>query len=458
MKKLLLVLVPLALVGAGVAYWLWHHQSGQRPTFRTQAVERGPFLAAISASGTIEPLEAIDVGAQVAGRIERFGVDPRSSADMQAAAAVDCLLRLVAATPLWTGLVPVKTIDYRSPVEAGTILAQLDASLYKAEVDSTRAELALARAELLQLQAKLEQATREWARAKELHLSKSIPQAEYDLARSNHEVAQANILRGQANVEKAETNARKAEINLNYTTIRSPVKGVIVDRRVNVGQTVVASLNAPSLFLIATDLKKLQVWAAVNEADIGQIKPGQEVRFTVDAYPNELFFGQVAEDQPRLNASMTQNVVTYTVVVNIDNSDLKLLPYLTANLKFVQTHKSSALLLPNSALRWRPHPALVVPEHRAEFEKSLKQRKTNAAERGLGPEKDANVRLVWVSVDGLVRPVRVHLGLSDGTMTEVLGGELNEGDLIVTGEESRTESGAGNPFTPNVFGGGKKRD
>src|SRR5262249_12654673 len=155
-------------------------------------------------------------------------------------------------------------------------------------------------------------------------------------------------------LSRSEAMLREAQVNLGYTQIRSPVDGVIVDRRVNVGQTVVAGLNAPSLFLIAKDLTKLQVWASVNEADIGNIHAGQSVRFTVDAYPKETFVGQVA--QIRLNASMTQNVVTYTVVISTDNSQGKLLPYMTANLQFEVDRRHDVLLVPNAALRWKPQP------------------------------------------------------------------------------------------------------
>src|SRR5205823_6028616 len=154
-------------------------------------------------------------------------------------------------------------------------------------------------------------------------------------------------------------------INLGYCTIRSPVKGVIVDRRVNVGQTVVASLNAPSLFLIAKDLKRMQIWASVNEADIGQIHPGQAVSYTVDAYPGEVFTGQVSH--VRLNATMNQNVVTYTVVVTTDNSKGRLLPYLTTNLQFRVSERTNVLMVPNTALHWQPQLDQVAPAAREDF-------------------------------------------------------------------------------------------
>src|SRR5204863_6291083 len=166
--------------------------------------------------------------------------------------------------------------------------------------------------------------------------------------------ATAAAAKARGVVGDAEANLKKALINLGYCTIQSPVKGVIVDRRVNVGQTVVASLNAPSLFLIAKDLTRLQIWTSVNEADIGQIHPGQPVTFTVDAHPNQTFHGTVS--QIRLNATMTQNVVTYTVVVDTDNANGKLLPYLTANVQFEVNSRPNVLEVPNAALRWRPRP------------------------------------------------------------------------------------------------------
>src|SRR5207249_497842 len=222
-----------------------------------------------------------------------------------------------------------------------------------------------------------------------------IAEADYDLAEATFRTNKATLAVGQATVAQtkaalsdAQAALHNAEINLGYCTIKSPVKGVIVDRRVNTGQTVVSSLNAPSLFLIAKDLKRLQVWASVNEADIGNIHSGQPVTFTVDAYPGKVFKGVVAPDQPRLNASMTQNVVTYTVVINTDNSDGKLLPYLTANLQFEISKRTKALLVPNTALRWKPEADRVAADVRDEFERS--QRKKPQA--GADPEKEAHDR------------------------------------------------------------------
>jgi HlyD family secretion protein len=255
-----------------------------------------------------------------------------------------------------------------------------------------------------------------------------------------------------------QANLRRAQTNLGYCTIKSPVDGIIIDRRVNVGQTVVSSLNTPSLFLIAKDLKRMQVWASVNEADIGQIHSGQSVRFTVDAYPNQPFEGVVAPDQPRLNASMNQNVVTYTVVVNTDNSNGKLLPYLTADLQFEVARHEKVLYVPNAALRWRPSPERLA----ASGLPAMPAETINAAAKHVEqPEPDGTSSgegTLWVADGQKVRPLKVRTGLSDGTHTEVAASDLPEGAPIVIGEEFVAGgSETSNPFSPKVFGGGGSR-
>ena len=297
-------------------------------TFTTATVTRGDLTAAISATGTVEPEDVIDVGAQVAGRIVFFGKDKNG-----------------------------KEIDYGSEVEDGTVLAQIDDALYAADAAQARAAAVRAEADLGQLQAKLFQAKRDWERAQKLGPSDALSQSDYDAAKSAFDVAQANVAVGRAAIGQAQATLQRAEQNLSYCTIKSPVKGVIIDRRVNIGQTVVSSLNAPSLFLLALDLKRMQVWVSVNEADIGSIHTGQPVSFTVDTYPGQVFRGEVGKI--RLNATMTQNVVTYTIEVITDNSDGKLLPYLTANVQFELSRSTGVLLVPNAALRWFPQPAQV---------------------------------------------------------------------------------------------------
>jgi HlyD family secretion protein len=429
----------VVLVGfvASAAFIYQHRGSQDSLSFRAVPVKRGDLAATISATGTVEPEEVVDVGAQVAGQIVAFGKDKNG-----------------------------KSIDYGSVVEQGTVLAQIDDTLYTADVAVAKAQLQQAKAgvnraeaDLGQLQAKLVQAEQDWNRAKELGPSDALSQSDYDASRSAYEVAKANVAVGKSAivqakdaVSQAEAASRRAQRNLDYCTIKSPVKGVIIDRRVNIGQTVVASLNAPSLFLIAKDLKRLQVWVAVNEADIGNIRPGQPATFTVDAYPGEVFKGQVGK--VRLNAAMTQNVVTYTVEVNTDNNDGRLLPYLTANLKFLVSDRHDVLLVPNSALRWTPQPDQVAPESRGNLSTGsggeAQPRAASAPVRG----GEGQVRgVVWVPAGALVRSVPVQVGLTDGSLTEVQSDGLQEGTLVVVGEQQK-EAGkpaSASPFTPQLF-------
>jgi HlyD family secretion protein len=345
MIKTIIMLTSLVGVVGGAAAWYIHETADQPSTFRAVAVERGNLLATINATAVIESEEVVDVGAQVGGMIQSFGHDLKD---------------------------PSKNIDYGSQVEMGTVLAQIDPALYKATLHQAQASLANAQAMLAQAKTKLELSKRNWDRAMTLHERKVMTQADYDSAFADLETSKPNLAAAEAAVEQAKASLETAETNLKYCTITSPVKGVIVDRRVNMGQTVVSSLSAPSLFLIARDLTRMQLWASVNEADIGQIHPGQPVQFTVDAFPRVTFRGEVS--QIRLNANMTQNVVTYTVVVTTDNSSGRLLPYMTANVKFEVAKRDHVLLVPSAALRWKPQPNQIVADAREAFLKSSRRR------------------------------------------------------------------------------------
>lgn len=434
-----LVLICLAVLLAAAGLWLWSGESQGNGSFRTAPVTRGDLSATISATGTVEPEEVVDVGAQVAGRIVAFGKDRNG-----------------------------RIIDYGSVVEAGTVLAQIDDAIYAADVSQAKAQVAQAKAnvkraeaDLGQLRAKLFQADREWVRAKQLGPSDALSQSDYDAALSAFEVAKANLNVGQAAllqakdaVAQAEATLRRASQNLEYCTIRSPVKGVIVDRRVNIGQTVVASLNAPSLFLIAKDLTRLQVWASVNEADIGNIRPGQPVTFTVDAHPGVVFAGEVGK--VRLNATMTQNVVTYVVEVNTDNSEGKLIPYLTANLKFMLAERKNVLMVPNAALRFIPQPEQIATGSRTDPQKG--RRGKGGGQGGAAaqaPKEPVKTGTVWIPSGRYVRPVEVILGVTDGSLTEIQSPELKEGMQVVLGGQPKEEgpASAASPFTPQIFRG-----
>lgn len=431
----------LALLLAGGAIWLWLGRPSASASFRTATVTQGDLEVTVNATGTVQPEELVDVGAQVAGKIVAFGLDVNG-----------------------------KPVDYGSVVKAGMILARIDDAIYSAEVSQATAQLAQARAnvqraqaDLGQLKAKLFQAENDWLRAQQLGPSEALSQSDFDAAKATYEVARANLNVGEAAlrqakeaVAQAEANLRKAKQNLDYTTIRSPVDGVIIDRRVNIGQTVVASLNAPSLFLIAKDLKRLQIWVPVNEADIGNIRVGQPVAFTVDAFPQESFVGEVSKI--RLNATMTQNVVTYTVEVTFDNSDGRLIPYLTANVRFILDTRRGVLLVPNAALRWQPQPDQIDPAWRSQKSPPAKSGGHGAHAKGASASGQDSRRTrdrgtLWLTTGNYVRPLEVQIGPTDGTLTEIKGAEVTAGlPVVVASETSTAEAGGGSsPFTPQPF-------
>ena len=469
--KSLLVIVACLLVAAGLAWggytWYQHLAAAGVPHYRTVAVGRGDMHATIGATGTLEPETVVDVGAQVSGLITSFGEDPHA---------------------------PGKPVDYNSKVEADTVLAKIDEALPKLDVATAKAQMAQAKASLAQAKAGLLQAQatvlekqatlvlagNNWERAQKIGPSDALSQNDYDNYRATYEVAkadvavsqaavdqtQANIAAAQATIEADQVSVDRAQRNLDYCTIRSPVKGVVVDRRVNIGQTVASSLNTPSLFLIAQDLSRMEIWVSVNEADIGQIRVGQKVTFTVDARPGRGFEGHVR--QVRLNASTTQNVVTYPVVVAADNKDGALLPYQTTNVLFDVADHTDVLLVPNAALRWSPSLLQIAPDARQSLAPSKGARPGKGG--GAGDEaatqpatapattmaSNASPRargIVWVKDGAYVRPIVLRVGLSDGTYTEVLSSrqtKLEEGTQIVTGELHPDEvaTGATNPFVP----------
>jgi HlyD family secretion protein len=438
MKKFFAVVIAVVVVaGAGLAWWMT--RATAQTSFRLDEVKRGRLVATIGSTGTLQPRELVDIGAQVAGPIIFIGKDSNTQSGI-----VD-----------WGSVVEGPVLDSSGKViKPGTVLAQIDDALYRAPVNSLEAQVKSAQADLLLKKATLYQANADWNRAQKLFTTGGIAQAEYDQYEATFKVAQANVEVSKANIGVAEANLRTAQTNLNYCTISSPVNGVVVDRRVNVGQTVVASLSAPSLFLIAKDLSKMEVWATVNEVDVGKIKVGQDVKFTVDAYPGTVFKGKVVPQgnlAARLNATMNQNVVTYTVVVSADNKDGKLYPYLTTNLSFIVADKKDALLMPNAALRWQPAKQQIAPDVADAYNK-LKGKKH------LPTDSDTQDHgFVWVKDDdGFVRFIEVRTGFSDGVTTEILerlgGPELAEHTQVIVGEgRSDGRSDGPNPFTVQMF-------
>lgn len=447
MKKVWVLLV-LAGLPLGAVFTFWHRGTASVMVFQTTDVQRGDLVVTISATGTVEPEEVIDVGAQVAGQIVSFGKDANGN-----------------------------PVDYCSPVNAGTILAQIDDALYtseraqaEAQVLAAQGGLQRAEADLEQLKAKLHRAERDWQRAQKLETSEVLGVTEYDDYKVDYDTARANVAIGEAAIIQAKGSLNQAEglleravRNLGYTTILSPVDGVIIDRRVNIGQTVVASLNAPSLFLIAKDLTRMQVWVAVNEGDVGRLKAGQPVTFTVDAFPGEPFKGQVRK--VRLNASMTQNVVTYTVEVAADNHNGRLLPYLTANVRFELDRRDDVLMIPNTALRWTPTTEQVAPDAREALlaapsadESGAARTASPAFKPASGLSEGEEHGIIWAPEGSYVRPIVVRLGLTDDVMTEAVGVGLTEGMKLVIGQEqvARESAVSTNPFLPKLPSRGRR--
>jgi HlyD family secretion protein len=434
-RKPAILIVLVALI-AGAGTWWWRARNDPKLSFVTASVKRGDLAATITSTGTIEPVEVVDVGAQVAGRINSFGKDKDG-----------------------------KTIDYRSVVQEGAILATIDDSVYAADLAVANAQMEQDQAAELsalsnveQAKAKLVQAEAEWNRAQELTRDKLMSGSDFDTAKANFQVAKANVsvadsavAQAKASTVQAKAAVERAHRNLDFCTIKSPVTGVIIDRRVNIGQTVVASLNAPSLFLIAEDLTKMQIWVAVNEADVGRILPDAPVTFTCDAFPGREFQGTVGK--VRLNATMTQNVVMYTVEVNTENPDRLLLPYLTANVRFVLSKESDVLMVPNAALRWTPSSlAQIAPDARAALAADPPSNDppvSGQSSTNLVKTSKSSHGTIWVKDDQYVRPVEVKLGTSDGLNTAVTAADLREGQVVITGEIVATaQMEAKNPFLP----------
>jgi HlyD family secretion protein len=477
MRKLIFILL-LAVAGGGAFYYTKYLRAEQAPNFRTAEVDRGDLLITISATGTLEPEEVVDVGAQVMGRIKEFGPDLRGEIDPE---------------------FKDKTVDYNSVVKKGQLLAQIDPALFKATFDQASAGHERAKADLAQAIAKETQTKAEWDRAKrltEVKLSsvlgaaprtagqlpspttvKGISNADFIMAKANWEVAAANVQVCEAAVKQQKAMLDSAATNLEYTTINSPVDGTVIARRVNIGQTVVASLNAPSLFLIAMDLRRMEIWTAVNEADIGRLKVGMPVSFEVDAFPNETFRGKIAEI--RLDAEMQNHVVVYRVLVATENNDLKLLPYLSAHVKFEIERRQDALLVPNAALRYTPRPELVMarPARQGEAvdatasEQQPTEVRTADSGKVDGDKLDdkgdklddkadgrkTDTRRVWIREGNSVYPLEVQVGVTDGAQSEVLGGDLKPGMQVVLGED-RTEvvTETTNPLAPPKMRGKKR--
>src|SRR3954470_3262125 len=427
-KPLWIVLGLVVVVGGALGVWKWRRDAAASavPRYDTVAVDRGPIVAKVTATGTLSALVTVQVGTQVSGRIKEIKV------------------------------------DFNSQVKKGQVIAKIEPALFAAALESARANYLAAQGTVTKLEAQAENAKLQYDRAQALFDRKAIAQADLDTARATMRAANGDVTAARGNMEQAKASLHQAQVNLDYTTIVSPTTGVVISRSVDVGQTVAASLSAPTLFLIAEDLTKMQVDTSVAEADIGKLKPDMDATFTVDAYPSRQFKGKIRQIR---NAPQTQqNVVTYDAVIDVANPGLELRPGMTANVTFIYDHRDSALRVANAALRFQPPAELA----RAAFGGG--PRGAGGAEtggRGGGGRRGAggppggrhaagggetpDRRTLWLLRGVAPTPVRVRAGGSDGTNTEIETTELHEGDRVVTDAEVSGGDGKGQPAGSGAF-------
>ncbi|MEI6217575.1 MAG: efflux RND transporter periplasmic adaptor subunit [bacterium] len=406
MKRWIVTIVVLAVVTAIATggWWMWKKRKTSNG-YRTVKIEQGDIVQIVRATGTIQPITLIQVGTQVNGPVRKLFV------------------------------------DYNDRVKEGDLVAQIDPTVYEARLAQDQASLLQSEASVDQAQARLDQAEKDLVRSKELAKRDMLSLSELDATVANRDTLVAQLKVARAAVEQSKATLRLSKANLDYTTIRSPINGVIIARNVDEGQTVVASMSAQLLFSIAADLQDIQVEASIPESEIGKISVGQPVSFTVDAY-DKSFTGTVSTI--RLAAATVQNVVTYPVIVKARNPDSKLFPGMTANISCEVARSENVLKLPNAALRYRP-----VDEPKAQ--QSADKKKSKSKSRQASPR-------VWIQKQGSARPtpVEIQIGISDGLFTELKSSlELKEGDEVIVGSavNDAAATKAVNPFTPTMPGG-----
>jgi len=379
-----IAVVSLLLVGA----FFFFRDGEKEPKYRTEKVSRGDIRAAVTATGTMNAVVTVLVGTQVSGTIKTLYV------------------------------------DFNSPVKKDQILAQIDPATFQAQVDQARANLLAAGANVEKAEAALLDARRTLGRNKTLYQKNYIAKSDLDTAETNEQATRAQVSAAKAQVQQARAALDFAENNLRYTRIVSPVDGTVISRNVDVGQTVAASFQTPTLFNIAQDLTKMQIDTNIDEADIGKIRIDQPVEFTVDAYPDETFLGKVFVIR---NAPITvQNVVTYDVVVKVDNPDMKLKPGMTANVSVILEEKKGILRVPNAALRFKPAG-------------------TGGDFNGLkGPA-------VWILKNGVPERSEVKTGISDGSDTEIVAGHLQEGMEVIVESANNGKKNTNTPPMPGFI-------
>src|SRR3954468_19179692 len=399
MLKRPIPLIVAAVLLIAVALLVRRCTSGSGVAYQTAPVTKGPITQAVTATGTLNPVQNVQVGSQVSGNIQKLFA------------------------------------DFNSEVKAGQVIAQIDPVVFQASVNQAEGDLANARAAL------------ELAQLNEARTRALV--AKQNSAQSDLDQATANLHQAEANVKIKEGALEKVKADLDHCTITSPIDGIVISRNVDVGQTVAASLQAPVIFAIANDLSKMQIDANVAEADVGAVAIDQNVEFTVDAFPTRTFPGKVVQVR---NAPITvQNVVTYDTVIGVSNPEQKLKPGMTANVSIVAAHRDESLKIPNSALRFRPPDQTPTAAPKRD---PSSPRQPGGGNKGGGSRAERRPeRTVFVLASGASKPtaVTIKTGISDGITTEVIEG-LKEGDRVVTGMTENASAPANNPFGPQRRG------
>ena len=401
----------IAIASSLVLVALASCKRGAPESYRTDAVTRGPITEVVSATGDVSAIVTVNVGSQVSGTISKLYV------------------------------------DFNSLVKKDQPLADLDPRLFRAALERAQAGLASAQADVEKAQAQLNDATRVERRTKELVEQKLVSQQDVDSAVANREQMAAALSSTKAKVLQARADRDQAATNLAFATITSPIDGIVVSRAVDVGQTVAASFQTPTLFTIANDLTKMQVLAHIDEADVGKVRDGQEARFTVDAYPAEEFSGTIREVRQAPNT--IQNVVTYDAVIAADNPERKLRQGMTAAVKVLTSQRDDVLRISNAALRWKPENAPAPAQPSAPAPGGSRDRTMARTDRraaaGTAPHgAQGKPARVYKLVDGQPVPADVRIGISDGQRTEVMTG-LAENDAAIVGDSSTGSAGSTRP-------------
>jgi HlyD family secretion protein len=415
MKTLLKLLIVLGILG-GIGYASYrpvmsYLEQRNKTQWRTQKVERGEIVQAVNSTGKVEPIKRVSVGATVSGPIAEL------------------------------------LVDFNTKVTKDQVLAKIDPTLYQAAVERDLANLRTRRAEVARAEAMLQQATNDERRSGQLNKSQDgfISEAEIDQFRFARMMREAELQVAETNVEQSQAQLDNSQANLAYTIILAPCDGIVIDKKIDVGQTLAAQFQTPEMFVVAPEMdQRMHIYASVDEADIGWIRKAQEtgqlVRFTVDAYPDELFDqGKIV--QVRLSSKEEQNVITYPVIVETPNNDLKLLPGMTANLSFQINRQENILKIPNPALRFYPNREKVHPDDRKILDGFEDQKefadspKMVSADEKADNSKALSYRHVWVDDGKYLRGKKVRIGISDNRYTQLLEGEISPDEELVIGEK-----------------------